>query len=108
VTDYVRLVRELDPKASVQAHAGNGVIIARFEQFSPGDISAAVLNRLRPAAQLAGGSAIVLSSNLEGWTRQAWWGSMGAAAPWMQKVKRQFDPSDLLNPGRFTYDGNDA
>jgi glycolate oxidase FAD binding subunit len=108
VTDYVRLVRELDPKASVQAHAGNGVIIARFEQFSPGDISAAVLNRLRPAAQLAGGSAIVLSSNLEGWTRQAWWGSIGAAAPWMQKVKRQFDPSDLLNPGRFTYDGNDA
>lgn len=108
VTEFVAKVREVDPQASIQAHAGNGIVIARFEQFSPGDISNALLGRLRPAAQLSGGSAIVLSSNVEGWTRQAWWGGIGAAAPWMQKVKHQFDPGNLLNPGRFAYDATDA
>lgn len=106
VTEYVRLAREIDPQVSVQAHAGNGIVIARFEQFTAGDISTALLGRLRPAAQQFGGSAIVLSSNVEGWTRQAWWGGLGPAAPWMQKVKQEFDPGNLLNPGRFAYDSN--
>jgi glycolate oxidase FAD binding subunit len=108
VTDFLAKVQEVDPQASIQAHAGNGIVIARFEQFTPGDISSAMLARLRPAAQLCGGSAIVLSSNVEGWTRQAWWGGAGPAAHWMQKVKHQFDPGNLLNPGRFAYDGSDA
>jgi len=108
VTEFIATVQAADPKASVQAHAGNGIVIARFEGFAPGDISSTVLGRLRPAAQLSGGSAIVLSSNVEGWTRQAWWGGIGAAAPWMQKVKQQFDPGNLLNPGRFAYDSTGA
>jgi len=108
VTEFIATVQAADPKASVQAHAGNGIVIARFEGFAPGDISSTVLGRLRPAAQLSGGSAIVLSSNVEGWTRQAWWGGIGAAAPWMQKIKQQFDPGNLLNPGRFAYDSTGA
>ncbi len=104
VTEYVRLVQEFDADVSIQAHAGNGIVIARFERFTPGDITAVLLGRLRPAAQLCGGNAVVLSSNLDGWTRGAWWGSFGQAAPWMQKVKHQFDPGNLLNPGRFAYD----
>jgi FAD/FMN-containing dehydrogenase len=32
------------------------------------------------------------------------WGGTGAANAWMAQVKRQFDPKNMLNPGRFVYD----
>jgi FAD/FMN-containing dehydrogenase len=103
-TRFVQLVQELDPQASIQAHAGNGIVIARFASFDAGDVSRGLIARLHPAAQQWGGNAVVLSSTLDGWTRQALWGNASAAAPWMAKVKRQFDPQNLLNPGRFAYD----
>jgi glycolate oxidase FAD binding subunit len=103
-TRFVQLVQELDPQASIQAHAGNGIVIARFASFDAGDVSRGLIARLHPAAQQWGGNAVVLSSMLDGWTRQALWGNASAAAPWMAKVKRQFDPQNLLNPGRFAYD----
>jgi glycolate oxidase FAD binding subunit len=103
-TEFAQLVLELDPQASIQAHAGNGVVIARFAKFEAGDVSGALVGRLQPAAKRAGGGAVVLSSNLGVLTRQAVWGGAGAATQWMGKVKRQFDPKNLLNPGRFVYD----
>ena len=103
-TEYVKLVQELDPQASIQAHAGNGIVTARFARFDAGDVSRGLIARLHPAAQRLGGNAVVLSSTLEGWTRQALWGNVSPAAPWMGKIKRQFDPQNLLNPGRFAYD----
>lgn len=103
-TAYIKLVQELDPQASIQAHAGNGIVIARFARFDAGDVSRGLIARLHPAAQSFGGNAIVLSSTLEGWTRQALWGNASPATPWMGKIKRQFDPQNLLNPGRFAYD----
>ncbi len=102
--EYIQLVQELDPQASIQAHAGNGIVIARFNKFDAADVSRGLIARLQPAAQNAGGGAVVLSSTLEGWTRQALWGNVGPAASWMSKIKRQFDPQNLLNPGRFAYD----
>ena len=103
-TRFAQLVLEMDPQASIQAHAGNGIVIARFARFEAGDISRGLIGRLQPAAQSAGGNAVVLSSSLGSLTRQAVWGGAGAATAWMASVKRQFDPKDLLNPGRFVYD----
>jgi FAD/FMN-containing dehydrogenase len=37
-------------------------------------------------------------------THPAVWGNATQATAWMDKVKRQFDPKDLLNRGRFAYD----
>ncbi len=102
--EFVQLVLKIDPQASVQAHAGNGIVIARFTQFGSGDVSRNLIGRLQPAAQLAGGNVLVLSSTLAGLTRQAVWGNATAATHWMAKVKQQFDPKTLLNPGRFVYD----
>jgi FAD/FMN-containing dehydrogenase len=31
------------------------------------------------------------------------WGGADADVAWMQRVKSQFDPKGLLNPGRFVY-----
>jgi glycolate oxidase FAD binding subunit len=103
VAQFVELVREIDPAASIQAHAGNGIVIARFSAFEPGDVSRLLVGRLQPAAVLAGGHAIVLSSTLGALTRQAVWGGAGDDTVWMEKVKAQFDPKGLMNPGRFVY-----
>lgn len=103
VTEFAALVQAIDPQASIQAHAGNGIVIARFAAFEAGDVSRVLVGRLQPAAALAGGHAIVLSSTLSGLTRQAVWGAADADTAWMKKVKTQFDPKGLLNPGRFVY-----
>jgi glycolate oxidase FAD binding subunit len=103
-TAMMRLVGQIDPEASIQAHAGNGVAIARFANFESGDISRTLIGRLQPAAGHWGGGATVLSSTAGGLTRQAIWGGASDATAWMRKVKQQFDPKNLLNPGRFVYD----
>jgi FAD/FMN-containing dehydrogenase len=36
-------------------------------------------------------------------TRQATWGNRAEAVGVMEAVKRQFDPANLLNPGRFVF-----
>jgi glycolate oxidase FAD binding subunit len=103
VAKYVALLLEIDPQVSIQAHAGNGIVIARFGAFDTSDVSRVLIGRLQPAAVLAGGHAVILSSTLAGLTRQAVWGGADADVAWMQRVKSQFDPKGLLNPGRFVY-----
>ncbi len=104
VTQWIAAVLGHDPAASIQAHAGNGIVIARLAKFDAGDVSRVLIGHLQPAAEAAGGSVVVLSSALEGLTRQAVWGGITAAGHWMQNVKQQFDPKNLLNPGRFVYE----
>jgi glycolate dehydrogenase FAD-binding subunit len=101
---FIQLVLELDPQASIEAHAGNGVVIVRFSRFDAADVSRLLIGRIHPAARLAGGNAVVLSSTVSPLTRPAVWGGATGATAWMDKVKRQFDPKNLLNPGRFVYD----
>jgi glycolate oxidase FAD binding subunit len=102
--EFVRLALEIDPQASLQAHAGNGIVIGRFSRFDSADVSRHLIGRLHPAAVLAGGGAVVLASTVGGLTRPAVWGNATSASAWMDKVKRQFDPKNLLNRGRFVYD----
>jgi len=104
MTNFMRMLGEHDHDASIQAHAGNGIVVAELPHFTSEHVSRVLIGRLQPAARQAGGSVTVLSSTLSGLTRQAIWGGANSAALWMQKVKRQFDPRNILNPGRFVYD----
>jgi FAD/FMN-containing dehydrogenase len=99
VTSYVQRVMAIDPECSIQAHAGNGIVIVRFARFTAADVSRRLIGELQPAAVSAGGHAVVLSSTLE-LTRQAAWGSLDSSRL-MQAVKEQFDPRGILNPGRW-------
>jgi glycolate oxidase FAD binding subunit len=100
--EMIELVIAADPQCSIQAHAGNGIIIARFSEFPSAVFSKVVIGTLQPAAQRVGGSAVVLrAENPAELTHQAAWGSLGDSAMLMEAVKRQFDPHGLLNPGRF-------
>jgi FAD/FMN-containing dehydrogenase len=58
---------------------------------------------LRPAAAKLGGSAAVLSTTLDGLTPHMIWGPRTDATVLMERIKRQFDPHEVLNPGRFVY-----
>ena len=97
----IELVIAADPQCSIQAHAGNGIIIA-LRGVPTGSISKVLIGTLQPAAQRFGGSVVVLrAENPAELTHQAAWGSLGDSAMLMEAVKRQFDPHGLLNPGRI-------
>jgi glycolate oxidase FAD binding subunit len=93
-----------DRQASIQAHAGNGVIVARCDGLKPVDAARALIHHLQPAATAESGHVVVQSAP-EGCelTRQTVWGGAGGDARLMRAVKEQFDPRGLLNPGRFVY-----
>jgi glycolate oxidase FAD binding subunit len=104
VTPFAAAVHQIDPQADVQCHAGSGVVIARFAEFPSQGLSRTLIQKLHPLAARHQGTVVVLS-NPEGaeMTHASVWGGLDAPAALMTAVKRQFDPGDILNPGRFVY-----
>ncbi len=104
VCKFASIVESIDPQASIQAHAGNGIVLVRFAKFDAGDVSRVLVGKLQPAAVACGGHVVVLSSSgLGELTRQAVWGNFSAGL-WATRVKQQFDPKNVLNPDRFVYE----
>lgn len=104
----VALVGELTafaPTVDVLAHAGNGVVVAHLAEFPPEQLSRWLIARLQQRVRAARGHVVVLRApGLKELTRQAVWGPAGDDRRLMQAVKRQFDPADILNPGRFVFE----
>jgi glycolate oxidase FAD binding subunit len=89
----------LDWQAVVQA-TGTGWL--RLEGNA--DQLAAAVERLRTHLESCGGSLALLHAPAEIGHRVETWGSAGSALPLMRRVKEQFDPGHILNPGRFVGD----
>jgi glycolate oxidase FAD binding subunit len=100
-TSFVSRILAADPNCTIQAHAGNGIIVARFAQFTHADLTSVLVANLRPAAIKLGGSAVVVSSKLEGLTPHIVWGGRTEAIMLLERIKQKFDPHNILNPGRF-------
>jgi glycolate oxidase FAD binding subunit len=102
VASFVVTAREIDPACSLLAHAGNGIVFMKFSAFPATGLSRTLIGRLQPAATAFGGHVVVLSnpSGSEA-TRQSVWGGNEGSLELMRAVKRNFDPKDILNPGRF-------
>lgn len=101
VTPFTEAVLKLDPAATVLAHAGSGIVYVAFSETPAGGLSKTLVGNLHGVAQQQHGNVVVLSnpSGAE-MTHQA---VFGGAANWelMRAVKQQFDPKNLLNPGKL-------
>lgn len=101
VCGLVRRLRQLDPQVSIQAHAGNGIVLAKL---SAGAEEAATMvdQRLRPEVASAGGHLIVLTQPAgSALSHEALFGPAPAGWQVMRSIKREFDPKGILNRGRF-------
>ena len=103
-TQMMAAFREVDATCELQAHAGNGTVIARFGAFPAEGLSRTLVSRLQPLAAAADGNIVIMSNpGKSEMTPQSVWGGSDAPFQLMSAVKRNFDPKNLLNPGRFVY-----
>jgi glycolate oxidase FAD binding subunit len=77
-----------------------GVGLLRLEA-SHTDVLADVLRALRAGLESGGGSLSVLFCPPEVKSKMDVWGGAGDALALMRSIKAQFDPTGVLNPGRF-------
>jgi glycolate oxidase FAD binding subunit len=103
VTQVIAELISFDSGCRIQAHAGNGIILARFSRFSHANVGRVLLGKLRPAALQQGGSLVVLKTSLEGLTPHVVWGGRTDATVLMERIKQKFDPHNILNPNRFAF-----
>ncbi|HEX5471861.1 MAG TPA: FAD-binding oxidoreductase [Lacipirellulaceae bacterium] len=103
VVSMINSLLAVDAACTIQAHAGNGIIMARFSKFTHGDLTATLVAKLRPATARLGGSLVVVRSSLAGLTPHMIWGGRADSTVLLERIKQQFDPRDILNPGRFAY-----
>jgi FAD/FMN-containing dehydrogenase len=101
VTAAVAELLEFDPSCTIQAHAGNGIVYARFSRFDASDLTRVLVGRLRPAAVQRRGSLVVVAHKFDGITPHIVWGGRTEATVLAERIKRTFDPHNILNPGRF-------
>jgi glycolate oxidase FAD binding subunit len=102
VVKLMQALLQLDPQCSLQAHAGNGIVIARFSDFPSQGLSRTLVSQLQPLAATQGGHIVVLSNPAgQESTLQSVFGPLGGQYALMVSVKQQFDPHGILNPGRF-------
>lgn len=102
-----QLLREIDEKVALQGRAGNGVLVGRFD-CDPGH-ARELAKRAREVIAGIGGRVVVTAyppeSRLDSRTV---WGTPGAEMRVMQRIKQQFDPEGILNPGRFIFERSPA
>lgn len=103
VTKMIAAIYAHDAYCTVQAHAGSGIIVARFHEFKPSDVTKVLVGKLHPLAIQHGGSLVVLSTTLEGLTPHIIWGNRTDATVLAERIKQKFDPNGVLNPDRFAY-----
>jgi glycolate oxidase FAD binding subunit len=102
----VQALQSFDTDCSVQVHAGSGTVIARLSELPDAGAANMLVGHLQPLARSHHGNVIVLESSAgAGLTPNAIWGAASEDRRLMAAVKQKFDPHNILNPGRFVYEG---
>ena len=101
-TEFLELAAR--EQISVQAHAGNGIVIGHLpDRITTVQAAAALLTPLRQFVRQFHGNLVILNSP-EAWKQELpTWGEPEPSWPLMQKLKDQLDPQHLLNRGRFIF-----
>jgi glycolate oxidase FAD binding subunit len=89
--------------AAIVGEAGNGVLRAAAEgSLSPADWAKDIVSPLRDGLSAEGGSLVVERAPVELKRAADVWGPIPAPAlTVMKRLKAEFDPRGILNPGRF-------
>jgi len=101
-TTMIEAARRIDPDCSIQARAGNGIVLIKLSKFPAQGLSRALVGNLQPAAAAHHGQVVILSNPTGSeMTHQSVFGMTDSPLELMREVKRRFDPKDILNRGRF-------
>lgn len=94
-----RLSDENGIKTYISARAGNGILIISIK----GEVSSMIesLNSLRAFVSSIGGHLILQEAPYEIKAGVSVWGDFGSGVEIMKRIKFNFDPDNLLNPGRY-------
>ena len=84
--------------AAIHALGGTGVIQATGIMIAHTPPNVEGILQLRAQLEDAGGSLTILRGVPDGLDR---WGNLPDSIDLMRRIKRQFDPNNILNPGRF-------
>ncbi|NJO75793.1 MAG: FAD-binding oxidoreductase [Leptolyngbyaceae cyanobacterium RM1_406_9] len=84
-------------EAIATIHASSGLGKLKLS----GDITPQMLLKIRQLCESQGGFLTVLAAPVSFKQQFDVWGYSGNALEWMQKLKHQFDPQNLLSPHRF-------
>jgi FAD/FMN-containing dehydrogenase len=91
-------------RAAVTAHAGSGVVRACYllgPEAPPVEVLASSLEELRRESEKAEGSLVLQAAPAALKAHLDAWGKPGGAFDVMRRLKADFDPGGLCNPGRF-------
>ncbi|MGG6263843.1 FAD-binding oxidoreductase [Leptolyngbya sp. AN03gr2] len=89
-------ISALLPAAEVLIHAGSGI-----GRLSISEARSTQLLEVRSICEATGGYLSVLQASIEFKQQLEVWGYSGNALGFMQRIKSQFDPQNLLSPHRF-------
>jgi len=100
----VEMGERLQARTFLFCHAGNYIIYGRYEWHDEGcdagDLTREILE-LRRQCTSVGGHLVVEKARPEVKQGMDVWGYEAPALALMRRIKMQFDPRGLLNPGRF-------
>ena len=103
LVDLVQQIQKLAPQVSIQAHAGDGILKARFT-IEPDGVARFLQEKLRPTIVAADARMVLLDYPSQAKLDQtAVWGPPADGIDVMRAIKDRFDPQGLLNPGRFVF-----
>jgi glycolate oxidase FAD binding subunit len=99
VASFCRVAEAL--VARLHAHAGNGIVWGHIDSSNTLDRAGETIRQLRHGAVQAAGSLVVTRCPKEWQSTLEVWGQPRGDWELMRAVKKQLDPRDIFNSGRF-------
>ena len=97
----MEILQHADPYSGfiVGSHAGNGIVFGHHAGDYRAEEAEALYRPLRELVRSHGGTLIFSDVPSDWKFAETTWADLGPAATWMQRVKQQLDPLNLLKPG---------